>query len=257
MVSEATRKSYKNGIETFEKWYKKPIKELLKENDSGKLLEKYWVWLKETYRGNTPRCKINPVIQYLKYNDENPKIRKSLHIHKQIPSERDHDLSVNEARSMYEIGSLEEKAMVKIWLLGLRIGDATLLEWKKFDFEKATEKLREIKIITKKEDTPAHLFIDKEFQQLLKLYLPTINKKNPYLLQSNKGGKLSEKQLLRKLQSLQRKAGIEAKGTFGWHIARNLRLTLGTELGCSSWALKLMVGKSTGPDIWTIFLEQT
>jgi len=251
LVSEATRKSYKNGIETFEKWYKKPVKELLKEKDSGKVLEKYWVWLKENYRGNTPRCKINPVIQFCRFNDEDPKIRKSLHIHKQIPSMTDHELTVEEARSMFQIGSLEEKLMIKAWLLGLRIGDATLLEWKKFDFKEVSEKLREIRIITRKEETPAHLFIDKEFQQLLELYLPTIDKKNPYLLQSNQKGKLSEKQLLRKLQSLQRKAGIEPRGTFGWHIARNLKLTLGTELGCNHWALKLMVGKSTGPDIWT------
>lgn len=250
-VSEDTRRSYRSGIKTFEKWYKKSIEELLKENDSGKILEKYWVWLKQNYRGNTPRTKINPIIQFCKFNNVEPKIKKSLHIHKQRVSVRDHQLAVSEARTMYGIGSLEEKIMVKTWLLGLRIKDVTFLEWKDFDFGEPSEELKEVRIITKKEEIPAHLFIDGEFQRLLAKYIPSIDKENPHLLQSNKGGKLSEKQLLRKLQDLQQRAQIETQKTFGWHIARDLRITLGLELGINMGALRLMVGKSLGPSMQT------
>jgi hypothetical protein len=56
-VSEATKRNYRFGLKTFAKWYKKPVQEILSEDDPSKFLEGYWVWLKKTYRGNTPRNK--------------------------------------------------------------------------------------------------------------------------------------------------------------------------------------------------------
>jgi len=250
LVSEKTRRSYRFAIATFEAWYKKPISDLLKEPELGRVLERYWVYLKETYQGNTPRAKINPVIQYAKFNHINPEIKKSLHVHKQIVSVRDHVLSMIEVRKMYGVASLEEKIILKTWMLGLRVRDATLLEWKDFDLEEPTDELKEVRIITKKEETPAYLFIDKEFQVLLQQYLPNIDKSNKFLLQSNKGEAYSEKQLLRKLQTVRDRAGIKTSKVFGWHIGRDLVLTTGTNLGLNSWGLKIMVGRSTGASIW-------
>jgi hypothetical protein len=59
-----------------------------------------------------------------------------------------------------------------------------------------------------------------------------------------KGNNLKEKQLLRKLQNLQKKARINAKGVFGWHIGRKLFMRTCAELGITSWNAKLMVGKA-------------
>jgi hypothetical protein len=53
---------------------------------------------------------------------------------------------------MYSVASLEEKVLVKTWLLGIRNRDARNLEWKDFDFEESSEKLQKIVIRTKKED---------------------------------------------------------------------------------------------------------
>jgi site-specific recombinase XerD len=250
LVSPQTRRSYKFALATFEAWYKKPLKDLLSEPEPTRLLEKYWVYLKETYKSNTPRSKFNPVLQYMKFNGIEPKIRKSLHVHKQIVSVNDHVLSMLELRKMYGVSSLEEKIMLKVWTLGLRVRDATLLEWKDFDFGEPTDGLKEIRIVTKKEETPAYLYMDKEFQTLLKQYLPTIDQENKCLLQSNKGGRYSEKQLVRKIQALRNRAGIKTTKVFGWHIGRDLVLTTGTNLGLNSWGLKIMVGKSTGANIW-------
>ena len=250
LVSPQTRRSYKFALATFEKWYKKPLKDLLNEQELTRLLEKYWVYLKETYKGNTPRAKFNPVLQYVKFNDIEPKIKKSLHVHKQIVSVNDHVLSVLEVRKMYGVASLEEKIMLKVWMLGLRVRDATLLESKDFDFGESTDELKEIRIVTKKEETPAYLFVDREFQTLLMQYLPTIDQENKFLLQSNKGEAYSEKQLVRKLQTLRDRAGIKTSKVFGWHIGRDLILTTGTNLGLNSWGLKIMVGKSIGISIW-------
>lgn len=58
-------------------------------------------------------------------------------------------LTVDEVRSMYEIGSLEEKILIKAWLLGLRIGDACRLQWNQFDITTSDEP-KEILVNTKK-----------------------------------------------------------------------------------------------------------
>ena len=58
--------------------------------------------------------------------------------------------------------------------------------------------------------------------------------------------------MLRKLQSLQKKAGIDAKGqVFGWHIARKLFLRVAAENGVTSWNAQMMVGKSVDKSIST------
>jgi len=159
-------------------------------------------------------------------------------------------LQVDEARAMYDVGSLEERVIVKTWLLGLRIGDACRLEWKRFVMT-PSEELKEILVHTKKEGVIAHCFIDPEFQRLLAKHIPNLDQSNPYLFQSGNQDKLSEKQLLRKLQSLQRRAQIKARGRFGWHIARKLFLRTCAENGVTSWNAKLIVGKSVDKSIAT------
>ena len=248
-VSKATMRNYEFGLKSFAKWYKKPIADLLKEPDPGKTLEFYWAWLKQTYQGNTPRNKINTIIQYCKFNKINPEVRKGLHVNKQIASIRDHDITIDECKAIWKVSTLKEKILVKTWLLGIRAKDASILKWKDFEFGNPPNTLKLVRIITQKEDIEAQLFIDDEFQSLLKEYINTIiNKKNPFLLQSNKGGKISEKQLSRKIQSLRKRAGVKIKPgkTFGWHLARYLRSRMGTEYDLSSIALKMMIGHSTG-----------
>lgn len=85
-------------------------------------------------------------------------------------------LTVSEVREMYKVASLEEKVMMKIWLLGLRIGDACRLE-KELFVSLPSEELVEILVYTKKEQVVAHCFIDKEFKELLVKHLPNLDKK--------------------------------------------------------------------------------
>jgi hypothetical protein len=95
-------------------------------------------------------------------------------------------------------------------------------------------------------------FVDAEFQKLLEKYIPTLDQKNKYILQSEKGGNVKEKQLLRRLQSLQKKAGIQANGqVFGWHIGRKLFLRTCAELGITSWNAQMMCGKAVDKSIAT------
>jgi len=251
LVSPKTRKSYRHGLKVFEEFYRKPLQMLLKEKNSGKTIEKFYVWCNKRYMPNSCRAVVNPIIQYCKYNDVEPKIRKSLHIYHTMVSTRDHILTVDEARRMYKIGSLQEKVMVKIWLLGLRIEDVCKLEWKKMDVFQILEEPKEVLVSTLKEGVAADCFLDKELQELLTRYIPTLDKSNPFLFQTARLGHLSEKQLRRRLQRLQKRAMIEPQGTFGWHIARKLFLRTCAENGVNSWAASMMVGKTVASSIAT------
>lgn len=250
LVSDATRKSYRRGLMKFEEYYGKEAKFLLRDKDPSKIIERFYVWLRKKYSQNSCRALTNPIIQYCKYNRVQLNIKKSLGIYATTETTRDHILSVDEAREMYKVDSLEKKVMVKIWLLGLRIGDASRLQYKWFNVI-PSENLVEILVHTRKEGIVAHCFIDPESQRLLAKHIPNLDQNNPYLFQSEKGGHIKEKQLLRRLQSLQKKAHIKARGSFGWHIARKLFMRTCAENGVISWNAQLMVGKSVDKSIKT------
>jgi len=251
--SPQTRKSYRSGIKNFEKWHIKPIETLIAQTDDelGHVINKYYGFVKQTHPQNTCRSMVNPVVQYLKYYGKNPKYKKNLGIYTTTLTTRDHMLNIDEVREMWKVASLEEKVMVKTWLLGLRIGDACKLTWSQFNI-KPSDEPQEILINTRKESIIAHVFIDAEFQKLLEKYINNLNKSVKYLFQSEKGGNCKEKQLLRRLQSLQKKAGIDSNGqVFGWHIGRKLFLRTCAELGITSWNAQMMCGKAVDKSIAT------
>jgi len=251
LVSARTKKSYKHGLEVFKEFYRKPAQTLLQENDPGKVVEKFFVWCKKRYLQNSCRAVVNPIIQYCKYNGVEPKIRRSLQIYRTVPTTRDHILVVDEARRMFRIADLEDKVMVKIWLLGLRIEDACRFEWKTMGIYQILDEPKEVLIHTLKEGVNADCFIDRELQELLTKCIPTLNKNNPFLFQSARLVHLSEKQLRRRLQKLQKKAMVEAHGTFAWHIGRKLFLRTAAENGVNSWCASMMVGKAVESSIAT------
>jgi len=250
--SPQTRKSYKNGLKKFEEYYGKGVETLIGSDEAGKTVEKFYVWMKDKgHPQNTCRNMTNAPIQFLKYFSTPVKYRKNLGIYNTTLTTRDHLLNVDEVRQMWQIASLEEKVMIKTWMLGLRIGDASKIQWQQFVF-KTTEDPQEVLINTRKENITAHVFVDNEFQKLLEKYIPTLDKSNKFLLQSEKGGNVKEKQLLRRLQSLQKKAGIESNGrVFGWHIGRKLFLRTCAELAINAWNAQMMCGKAVDKSIAT------
>lgn len=251
--SPQTRKSYRAGIKKFESYSQKPIEDLLEQSDEelGHVINKFYTFLKQSHPQNSCRNTTNSVLQYFKFYGKNPKYNRNIGIFNTTLTTRDHILTVDECRDMWKIAGLTEKIMIKSWLLGLRISDACKLEWSNFNIKPSDEPI-EVLIHTRKEGITAHAFIDSEFQKLLEKYIPTLDKSNKYLFQSEKGGNVKEKQMLRKLQSLQKRAGIQTNGqVFGWHIARKMFLRTSAELGITSWSAMMMVGKSVDKSIST------
>lgn len=248
--SKYTRKSYKHGILKFEEFYQKGIESLIKSEDAGRTIEKYYAWLKEKgYVQNSCRNLVNAPIQFLKYFHTTVEYRKKLGIYRSVRTTRDHRLSISDVQEMAKVSDLREQVLLEVLLLGLRIGDVVNLEWKTFDVN--GELPVPIQIITKKEQVEAQGFISGEFKELLDKYLPTLDKKNRYLFQSKKGN-LTTKRIDAILKDLGNRAGIKTHGLFRWHIGRKLFLRTCAELGVSSWSAKLMCGKAipTSDDVY-------
>lgn len=206
--SPHTRKNYLNGIRRFEEFYQKPIENLLKLDDTelGHVIEKFYSHLKQNHPQNTCRNLVNCPIQYLKYFGKNPKYKKSLGIYTTTLTTRDHLLTVDEAKEMWKIASLEEKVMVKTWLLGLRIGDACKLEWQQFNI-KPTEEPQEVLISTHKEGITAHVFVDSEFQKLLEKQIPNLDRSKSFSFRVRKVNTSKKNNFSEDFKAYKRKRG--------------------------------------------------
>jgi integrase len=163
-------------------------------------------------------------------------------MYRTVATTRDHRTTISEIQEMAKTADLREQILLEVYLLGLRIGDVALLEWKLFDVQ--GDLPIPILINTKKEQIVARTFISEEFKGLLDKYLHTIDKNNKYLFQSARRGHLSTKQIDKILKSLMKRAGIVNHGLFRWHTGRKLFLRTCAELGISSWSAKLLCGKS-------------
>jgi site-specific recombinase XerD len=247
--SAGTRKSYKNGIKRFEKWYGKPVESLLESQsreEAGRVIEKFYVAMKNAeVPQNTARITTNAVIQFLKYNGIEPRYRKSIGIYKTVIAKNQLLLTVDAVQKMGEVADLKEQIILEVFLLGLRIGDVARLEWKDFLAD-------EFQLLTSKEEEAAWIFIAPEFRDLLNKYLPQLDKENKYLLQSSHGEHLTSKQLDNNLKTLAKRASVGQDGKLiHWHLGRKLVLRTGAELGLNQWSAKMLVGKAVSADIAT------
>jgi len=250
--SKATRKSYLNGIKTFEKFYGKGVETLIGKKDAGKVVEKFFSWMKETegYKQNTARVKANAVIQFLKFHDTQVKYRKSIGIFNTEIAVGEHPLSVSELQEMGSVANLKEQVVLEVFMMGLRVSDAARLGWKLFDLGDQDAPVA-IEILTRKKGQVAKTFISMEFKEILEKYLRTIDKDNNYLLQSARKGHLDEETLNWTLKDLAKRASLKLRGNLHWHCGRKLFMRTAASLGVNQWNARMMVGKAVSKDILT------
>lgn len=247
--SPLTRKSYRTGIKNFEKFLKAEIDSIMDKDDVelGHILEKYYVWLKESGRTqNSCRSSFNPALQYFKYFGKNPRYRKALGIFRTTTAKNEHKLTIAEVQELAKVSDLREQALLEVFLLGLRISDVSTLEWKPFEND-------EFLLNTRKENITAHIHVSEEFREILSKYLKTIDPKNKYLFQSVKSEHLTVKHIDYMLHSIVRRAGLP--NNIHWHLGRKLVFRTGLELGIPNPNMKLMLGKSVPMSDGTYYAE--
>ena len=148
---------------------------------------------------------------------------------------------------MFKVADLRERVILSMATdLGLRIGDFIKIE--KNDLSPLDQEPPiSLYIMTDKEEVIAHGFLSQETVDLLKVYIPTLEKKNgnPYLFPSNGNSHISDEWLNRLLQKLAEKAQINLNGkSLAFHCFRKMFLSAAIDSGIGLTAGKKLCGKA-------------
>jgi integrase len=263
-----TRKGYRHGINRFCEWYGKSaekILELRKEdltqraNENlieyrnraarfDKEIEKFHTYLIDQGSAiNSARGMTIGIRQLFRFYQMPIRIRAGSKVAKTIKTTKNFPLTIEHVRAMFKVGDLRERVILSMATdLGLRIGDFIAL--KKSDLPPQNQESPiSLDVMTDKEDVVAHGFLSQESVDLLKAYLPTLEKKNgnPYLFPSNGESHISDEWMNRLLQRLAKKAQIDMNGKdLTFHCFRKMFLSAAIDSGIGMTAGKKLCGKA-------------
>jgi hypothetical protein len=147
---------------------------------------------------------------------------------------------------MFEVADLRERVILSLATdLGLRISDFIKIQKDALPSLTQEPPIR-FDVMTGKEEVVAHGFLSAETVELLKVYLPTLQKKdNPYLFPSNGKRPISDEWLNRLLQKLADKAQIHLNGkSLTFHCFRKMFLSTAIDSGIGLTAGKKLCGKA-------------
>jgi site-specific recombinase XerD len=263
-----TKKEYRHGIKKFCDWYEKSAEEILelRKNDLTQIageglieyrnraarfereIEKFHGHLlDQKFSINSARNLTLGIRQLFRYYEMGIKFRPGSKIAKTVKSTKNFPLTIEHVRTMFQVADLRERVILGMATdLGLRIGD--FLQLKKSDLPSLNQEPPiSFEIMTGKENVIAYGFLSQETVDLLKVYLPTLEKKNsnPYLFPSNGESHISDEWLNRLLQNLAAKAGIDLNGKdLTFHCFRKMFLSAAIDSGIGLTAGKKLCGKA-------------
>jgi integrase len=267
VTNPRTKKGYRKGIKEFCKWFGKTPEESLqmRKNDLTqrdgedlieyknrasrfeKEIEKFHANLLQKHTINTARNYTLGIRQLFRYYEMPIKFRTGSKVSKTVKTTRNFPLTIDHVRKMYDVADLRERVILSMATdLGLRIGD--FISLKKKDLPSLEqEPPTSFEVITDKEDVVAHCFLSPESIELLKVYLPTLEKKkaNPYLFPSNGESHISDEWMNRLLQRLTDKAQIDLNGKrLTFHCFRKMFMSASIDSGIGLTAGKKLCGKA-------------
>ncbi|MGA2309602.1 MAG: tyrosine-type recombinase/integrase [Candidatus Bathyarchaeia archaeon] len=263
-----TKKEYRHGLNKFCQWFGKTAEEILelRKDDltqrAGENLIEYrnraarFEKEIEKFHGYllTQKCSINTartqtlgIRQLFRFYEMPIRFRAGSKVSKTVKTTKNFPLTIEHVRAMFQVGDLRERLVLSVATdLGLRISD--FIQFKKADIPPLSQEPPiAFDTMTGKEDVVAHGFLSKETVDLLKVYLPTLEKKNgnPYLFPSNGESHISDEWLNRLLQRLAEKAKIDVKGkSLSFHCFRKMLLSAAIDSGIGLTAGKKLCGKA-------------
>ncbi len=168
-------------------------------------------------------------------------------ISKTVKTTKNFPLTIEHIRKMYKVADLRERVILSLATdLGLRIGDFVSLKKEQIPITDQEPPIS-FEIMTHKEDVVAHGFLSEETSDLLKVYLPTLDKKkgNPFLFPSNGKSHISDEWVGKLLKRLALKAKINLNGkNLTFHCFRKMFLSASIDSGIGLVAGKMLCGKA-------------
>jgi integrase len=250
-----TKKGYRKGIKEFCKWFDKTPEEILqirkddltqREGENlieyrnratrfEKEIEKFHADLLQKHTINTARNYTLGIRQLFRYYEMPIKFRTGSKVSKTVKTTRNFPLTIEHIRRMYDVADLRERIILSI---SIKKKDLPPLD---------KEPPIPFEAMTNKEDVIAYGFLSQESIELLKVYLPTLEKKktNPYLFPSNGKSHISDEWMNRLLQRLADKAQIKLNGKkLTFHCFRKMFMSASIDSGIGLTAGKKLCGKA-------------
>jgi integrase len=267
VVNPNTRKGYRVGIKKFYEWFGKSPREILeaRKDDltqrSGEDLIEYrnraarfereiekfhGYLLNQGYTTNTARGMTIGIRQLFRYYQMPIRMRAGSRVTKTVKTSRNFPLRIEHVRKMSEVADLRERVVLSMATdLGLRISDFVKIKKNELPLLDDEPPLM-FDVMTGKEEVVAHGFLSAETVELLKVYLPTLQKKdNPYLFPSNGERPISDEWLNQLLGKLVEKAQIDLNGkSLTFHCFRKMFLSGSIDSGIGLTAGKKLCGKA-------------
>jgi integrase len=264
--SKNTAKSYKIGLQRFEKWYGKTANDILEERRAdleskdfmrirrfNDLLEKFGkdMQQKENLSINTTRTLSIGVIQFFAYFGVPIKVS-----FKSIITKKTYIPDIADFRRMFKIADLKGKVIISLGLdLAWRISDFIAL--KKSDIpDLSLECPIQIEKTTFKEKELSSTFISCETVDLLKEYMTTLREDNEYLFPTRcNGNHLDDEKINGVIQALAEKINMKIPNGkhFSFHAFRKRFLSTATNLGIDTEVKDLLVGKAVDQSHMTYY----
>jgi integrase len=269
LPSKGTKKVYKMGLKKFFKWYGKTPDQVLQErkddltqrpdedlvtfknraSNYSKIMERFHAHLlDEGYKINTAKSLTNGIRQLFRYYQMDIKVRSGSSLNRTVKTQRNFPLTIEHVRRMYAVADFRERVILSMATdLGLRVSD--FLKIKKEDLpDLSLEAPISFDVMTDKEDVIARGFLSQETVDLLKKYVKTLPKDNPYLFPSsqNKPKPISRTQIGNLLKDLAQKAGLTISNgkSLTFHCFRKMLLSAAIDSGIGLTAGKKLVGKT-------------
>jgi integrase len=262
-----TRKGYRFGLNKFVEWFNKTPEEILAMRQEDltqrpgeniveyrnraarfeKEIEKFHSYLLENgYSINSARNMTLGIRQLFRYYQMPVTIRSGSKVSQTVKTTKNFPLTIEHVRKMFQVANLKERTVLALAVdTGLRISD--FLKIKKTDLPPLdTEPPIAFTLLTQKEKIPAHCFLSQETVNLLKTYLPTLQKKNnEYLFAINGKSHISDEAVSKMLKRLAKKAQIDLNGkSLTFHCFRKMFLSASIDSGIGLTAGKKLCGKA-------------
>jgi integrase len=267
VVNPNTRKGYRIGIKKFYEWLGKSPREILEarkddltqrpgedlieyRNRAARFereIEKFHGYLlQQGYTTNTARALTIGVRQLFRYYQMPVRMRAGSKVTKTVKTSKSFPLRIEHVRKMFEVADLRERVILSLATdLGLRISDFINIKVGSLPSLDQEAPIM-FDVMTGKEEVVAHGFLSNETVELLRVYLPTLQKKdNSYLFPSNGRRPISDEWLNQLLQKLADKAQLELNGKrLTFHCFRKMFLSASIDSGIGLTAGKKLCGKA-------------
>ena len=263
-----TQKGYRHGIKKFCEWYGKSTEQILEMRKDdltqrqgenlieyknrasrfAKEIENFHSHLlSQGYSTNSSRNMTIGIRQLFRFYQMPVRIRAGSKVTKTVKTSKSFPLRIEHVRKMFKVADLRERVILSMATdLGLRISD--FIKLKKDDLPQLDQESPiPFDVPTNKEEIVAHGFLSQETADLLKVYLPTLKRKNgnQYLFPSNGKSHISDEWLNKLLQRLAEKSKIAMNGkSLTFHCFRKMFLSASIDSGIGLTAGKKLCGKA-------------